>query len=304
MKKSLSKLLQYKPIIFLDQLIYRIGEDGVFAIGAQLSYFLVLSIFPFLIVFLNLISYTPLVKTEVLYQVIQYLPYDIQVIINSFVKDLVTSSSQSLLSIAAFAGIWTAASGVTPVVRAINKAYDYKETRSYLKLKLLSVFFTIALLILLIMVFISLVFGELLGKMIFEYFGRGPQFLTIWSYLRFIISISFMVYTFALLYKFSPCVEKRRSIKLIGALPGGIFTTIGWMLASTVFSYYVSNFGRYSTTYGSVGGVIVLLVWLYLSSIIIILGGEINGTLEYFRINNYHINENMSVVSKIRKHII
>ena len=304
MKKSFNKLLNYKPIIFLDQFIFRIGADGVFAIGAQLSYFLILSIFPFLIVFLNLISYTPLVRTEVLYGIIQYLPYDIQVIINSFVNDLVTSSSQSLLSIAAFAGIWTAASGVTPVVRAINKAYAYKETRSYLKLKLLSVLFTIALLLLLIMVFISLVFGELLGRMIFEYFGRGAQFLNIWSYLRFIISILFMVYTFALLYKFSPCVDKRRSIKLIDTLPGGIFATIGWMLSSTIFSYYVSNFGKYSTTYGSVGGVIVLLVWLYLSSIIIILGGEINGTLEYFRINKYRINENMSVVSKISKHIL
>ena len=113
-----------------------------------------------------------------------------------------------------------------------------------------------------------------------------------------------MVYTFALLYKFSPCVDKRRSIKLIDTLPGGIFATIGWMLSSTIFSYYVSNFGKYSTTYGSVGGVIVLLVWLYLSSIIIILGGEINGTLEYFRINKYRINENMSVVSKISKHIL
>ena len=302
--KSPSKFLKYKSVIFLDQLLYRIGEDKIFAIGAQLSYFLILSIFPFLIVFLNIISYTPLVRMEVLYEFIQYLPYDIQDIVNSFVNDIVISSSQRLLSIAAFAGIWTASSGVTPVVRAINKAYDYEETRSYIRLKFISILFTIALLVLLIIIFISLVFGELLGIMIFDYFGRGEQFLTIWSSLRFIISIIFMVYTFALLYKYSPCVDNRCSIKLKSTLPGGLFATIGWMLTSAVFSYYVSNFCKYSTTYGSVGGVIVLLVWLYLSSIIIILGGEINGTLEYFRINKYHINENMSVVSKIRKHII
>ena len=302
--KSPSKFLKYKSVIFLDQLLYRIGEDKIFAIGAQLSYFLILSIFPFLIVFLNIISYTPLVRMEVLYEFIQYLTYDIQDIVNSFVNDIVISSSQRLLSIAAFAGIWTASSGVTPVVRAINKAYDYEETRSYIRLKFISILFTIALLVLLIIIFISLVFGELLGIMIFDYFGRGEQFLTIWSSLRFIISIIFMVYTFALLYKYSPCVDNRCSIKLKSTLPGGLFATIGWMLTSAVFSYYVSNFGKYSTTYGSVGGVIVLLVWLYLSSIIIILGGEINGTLEYFRINKYHINENMSVVSKIRKHII
>lgn len=301
MKNFLCNLLKYKPIIFIDNIIYRIGEDNVFALGAQLSYFLILSIFPFLIVLLNIISYTSLVDFEVVNDAIRYLPIDIQYIITSFIDDIVRSSSQSLLSIAAFVGIWTASSGLTPVIRAINRAYDYDETRSFLKLKLMSIVFTIALLILLLIVFITLVFGEILGRKLFEMFGIGELFLTIWSFMRFIIPILFMIYIFALLYKFSPCVENRKSIRLVSTLLGGIFTTIGWIITSLAFSYYVSNFGKYSTTYGSVGGVIVLLVWLYLSSIIIILGGEINAAVEFFKLNKLRVIENKSAISQALK---
>lgn len=303
MKGLLNNILKYKPIIFLDQLLFRVIEDRILAIGAQMSYFLVLSLFPFIIVLLNIISYTSLVKIDVLDGFIQYLPMDIQHIITSFVDDLVNSSSQELLSIAAFAGIWTASTGITPVIRAINKAYDYEESRSYFKLKFLSILFTIALLMLLIMVFTTLVFGELLGRNVFEFLGKGDQFLIIWTNIRFIIPIIFMVLTFALLYKYSPCVEKRRSMRLSRALPGGIFSTFGWILTSSIFSYYVSNFGKYSTTYGSVGGVIVLLVWLYISSIIIVFGGEINATLEHLNANNFLINHDISVISKFLKKV-
>lgn len=298
MKDFLNNLLKHKPIIFIDNLIFRISDDKVFALGAQLSYFLILSLFPFLIVLLNIISYTSLVDVDVVNDTIKYLPIDIQLIITGFIDDLVYSSSQSLLSIAAIAGLWTASSGLTPVIRAINKAYDYEETRSYFKLKFISIVFTIALLALLLLVIITLVFGEVLGKKVFDFFGMEDLFLTIWNFIRFIAPILFMIYIFALLYKFSPCVEKRKNIRLKNTLPGAIFTTIGWIITSSGFSYYVSNFGKYSTTYGSVGGVIVLLVWLYISSIIIILGGEVNAAIEFFRLNGLRVISNHSVISR------
>ena len=301
MKNFLYNLLKYKPMIFIDNIIYRIGEDKVFALGAQLSYFLILSIFPFLIVLLNIISYTSLVDIELVNDAIRYLPVDIQSIITSFIDDIVKNSSQGLLSIAAFAGIWTASSGLTPIIRAINSAYDYDETRSFLKLKFMSIVFTIALLILLLLVFVTLVFGEILGRKLFELFGIGEFFLTIWTFIRFIIPVLFMIYIFALLYKFSPCVKRQNRIRLVNALPGGIFATIGWIITSLVFSFYVSNFGKYSTTYGSVGGVIVLLVWLYISSIIIILGGEINASIEFFKLNGLRVIESKSTIIQALK---
>ncbi len=127
-------------------------------------------------------------------------------------------------------------------------------------------------------VLITLVFGELIGNAIFTYIGAINVFYRIWDRSRKIIALLFMVVIFALLYKYSIAPKERRYIRLVHTLPGAIFTTLGWILASTIFSYYVNNFANYSKTYGSLGGVIILLVWLYITSIMIVLGGEINGT--------------------------
>ena len=89
-----------------------------------------------------------------------------------------------------------------------------------------------------------------------------------------------------------------KDIKLKDSIPGAIFTTLGWLVTSTIFSYYVNNFSRYTITYGSLGGIIILLIWLYISSIIIVLGGEINATKRYFRINGYVFTGERSVIKK------
>ena len=95
-----------------------------------------------------------------------------------------------------------------------------------------------------------------------------------------------MVIIFALLYKFSPTPEEGLDIKLKDTIPGALFAAIGWIITSMIFSFYVNNFGNYSKTYGSLGGIIILLIWLYIASIMIILGGEINGAYAYVKKNN------------------
>jgi len=301
MENLFDKLKKKKSVKFIDQLLYRFSEDYVVGSGAQLTYFLILSIFPFLIVLLNILSYTSLGREDVIANMIRYLPYDIQLIIEGFVSDVVSSSSQSLLSIAAIGGIWTASSGVKAIIRAINSAYDYTESRSFLKMKAISLVFTIALLILVLVVFITLVLGQIVGHMLFDILGLGDFFSVLWTNLRFVIPLLFMIIFFALLYKYSPNVKKSEKIKFSSTLPGAIFTTLGWVITSLLFSYYVSSFGSYAITYGSLGGVIVLLIWLFISSIIIVLGGEINATLEDLKKHDFNINEEKSVLFAIEK---
>ena len=145
--------------------------------------------------------------------------------------------------------------------------------------KIVSIIFAIALVILIIVVLLTLVFGEMIGNLIFSYIGATDIFYHIWEFIRKVIPLISMIIIFALLYKYSIMPKNRKSIKFIHTLPGAVFTTVGWVIASKIFSYYVNNFANYSKTYGSLGGVIVLLVWLYITSIMIVLGGEINGTL-------------------------
>ena len=296
MEKTIKELMKKRSVIFLDQLAYRFTENNVLGTGAQLTYFLILSLFPFLMVLLNVISYTPLGREDVIMDLIKYMPTDIQQIIQTFHDDVVSSSSQGFLSIAAIAGLWTASSGVKAVIKAINKAYNYAENRSFLRLKGLSLLFTVVLILMIIIVFVSLVAGRLIGSLVSDFLGIEDLFLTMWNYLRFVIPLLFMILSFALLYKYSPSIKNRYSVPLRTTLPGAVFATIGWIVLSLLFSFYVSNFGNYAVTYGSLGGVIVMLVWLFISSIVIVLGGEINATFELLRNNGYKALEGKSVL--------
>ena len=294
LNKIIDRLLEHKPIIVLDHFIYNLLNDYIFGYSAQMAFYLVLSIFPFLIVLLNLLSLSPAISGDVPLEFLEFLPSEVTNIIEGFVKDIANNSSQGLLSIAAIGGLWTASGGMMVTMRSINAAYGFKENRSYLKRKLLSLLFTVALLILIVMVFITLVVGELLGNWIFTIIGNEVLFLTLWQYLRFIIPILYMIVIFALIYKYTPSTNKENKIKFKSTLFGSIFSTLGWIIASILFSYYVNNFGNYAVTYGSLGGVIVFLMWLYIISMIIILGGEINATYLYYKKNEVAFNKETS----------
>jgi len=270
---------------FFQELLYRIRDDEVTAIGAQLTYYLILSIFPFLIFFLNLLSYTSIARDEVLDNLIIMLPIEVQILIKNVVSEIVGTSSDTLLSLGIILTLWTGSLGISAIIKAVNKAYDVENRRPYWRIKGLAIFFTIALAFLLILVLSMLVFGEVIGKKLFSRFGALYVFGHIWQLLRLVIPFVAMVVIFALLYKLSPTPEKGKIIKFRHTLPGAIFTSIGWIIASTIFSYYVNNFGKYANTYGSLGGIIILLLWLYITSIMIILGGEINGTYAHMKQN-------------------
>lgn len=298
MKSFLGKIKDKIFVVFIDQLLYRFANHNVLWSGASLTYFLILSIFPFLIVLLNILSYSSLVREKAILDLIRFLPLDIVAIIEGFLNDLSRSSSQELLSVAAFLGLWTASSGVKAIIKAINIAYDYAENRNFLKLRGLSVLFTLALLLMITLVMISLILGPILARTLFDRFGYGDSFTTLWNYLRYVIPLVYMILIFALLYKFSPNIGKNLRIPIREVLPGAVFTTIAWVSLSLLLSYYVNNFGKYAITYGSLGGVIVLLIWIYYSSIVIVLGGEINATLEDMRKNGLKVNPERSTFYK------
>jgi len=294
LKKIIDQLLQHKAIIVIDHFIFKLRNDYIFGYAAQMAYYLVLSIFPFLIVLLNIISLTPLVRGEIPLEFLEFLPQEVTNIIEGFISDITTYSSQGLLSIAAVAGLWTASGGMMVTMRTINAAYGFKEKRSYVKRKLLSLLFTFALIILLVMVFFTLVIGELIGKWVFTLIDSEVLFINLWHYLRFIIPILYMVIIFALIYKYTPSTKKEDKIKLRYTLFGSLFSTLGWIIASIMFSYYVNNFANYAVTYGSLGGVIIFLVWLYIISMVIILGGEINAIYLYYKKNDLVFREDNS----------
>lgn len=281
MDKLLNKLREKhegkKWFVFIEQLLYRFEDDGVTEIGAQLTYYLILAIFPFIIFFLSILQFTPLADADILQRLLSPLPGASKDLFYDLINNIIKGGSVGLLSFGAIGSIWASSNGVMAIIKAVNRAYDLEESRPYIKLKGLSIIFTLGLFVVLIGAFTVLIFGEVIFDALVESY-TWPS-IVIWKILKVLIPLLFMVLSISLLYKFSPSIKKGVNIKFSESMPGALFTSVFWIILSVGFSFYVNNFGNYSKTYGSLGGVIIFLIWLYMSSIVIVLGAEVNATL-------------------------
>ena len=261
----------------LKALASRAIDDDIDALAAQLTYYLLLSFFPFLLLLLSMLGYSALESKDVLIYLSQIMPKNSFDLIYTTVIDVFDSSSGNLLSISIIGLIWSGSSGFRAIIKALNKAYDEEETRPYWKIATISILFMVGLALAIIASVALLVFGEMIGGVITNRFNLSGDFILSWDIMRYIVTLGAMIFIFAALYHFTPC----RRLTWREVIPGAIFTTVGWLISSLGFAYYVNNFNNYSSVYGGIGAVIVLMLWLYITSIIILLGGEINAHLAF-----------------------
>ncbi|WP_137742958.1 YihY/virulence factor BrkB family protein [Robertmurraya siralis] len=250
----------------------RIGEDDVMGLAAQLAYFFLLSLFPLLIFLVTLLPYLPITQEEMLSVVADFAPGETMTFIETNLNEIMNQQSRTLLSFGIIATMWSASNGINAIIRALNKAYDVKENRSFVVARGMAIIFTVAMIFVFIIALLLPVFGKQIGMFLFAKLGFSSHFLSFWHMLRWILSFLIIFIVFLVLYWLAP----NKRFQCIDAVPGAIFATVSWLIVSWGFSFYVSNFGNYSATYGSIGAVIVLLIWFYLTGVIIILGGEVN----------------------------
>jgi len=265
--------------LFKD-LYFRFNDDDVPALASQLAYYFILAIFPFLIFLINIVSLTPIVNEQALYDLAKLIPNAAFDILKDVIDQVSQTNRQTFLSFSMIATLWAASNGMNAMIKGLNKAYDRPETRSFLKVRGLSIIATIAFAFTIIFSFTLLILGEVIGRKISEFLGFPHSFKTVWSYIRFVSPVAIMFIVFTLLYQYIP----NRRMKYKEVVVGSIFSSVGWLITSVLFSVYVNNFSHYSNTYGSIGGIILLIIWLYWISIIILLGGELNASLAYNRI--------------------
>jgi len=257
---------------FFTLLAKRVIKDDVFGLAAQLAYFFLLSLFPLLIFLATLISFLPLPQHELLAFIKDFAPGETFTLIESNLNEVMENRNGGLLSFGIIATIWSASNGINAIVKAFNQAYEVKESRSFFVARGMSILLTVAMIFVFIIALLLPVFGKQIGMFLFSSFGLSEQFLATWNALRWVVSSLILFTVFVGLYWIAP----NKKFKCVRAVPGAVIATIGWALVSLGFSYYVSNFGNYSATYGSIGAIIVLMIWFYISGIIIIIGGEIN----------------------------
>jgi len=276
--KKLRTFVLYK---YIEQLIFRFKDDDLSSMSAQITYYVILAFFPFLVFLINLISFTPISKEMFISNFNMFLPNETSNLLRNVVTQTVQAKSETLLIIGMIGSLWVASKGISAIIRGLNKAYHIKENRNFIKRNCIALISTIGVTIMIIFSLIMIVFGKIVGTYVFSLVGAKELFNIIWSFLRYCIPIIIMFFTFSFIYRYGP----NRKLKFHNVIVGTIFTTIGWVVTSFLFSFYINNFTNYEKVYGSLGGVIALISWLYISALIILIGGELNATSGYFHSN-------------------
>ncbi len=202
-------------------------------------------------------------------------PGETSKMITGVVTDVMKNANGGLLSFGLIAALWSASNGMTALMNAFNVSYEVEDARNPIVAKLLSVLYTVVMVVVFGVALALPVFGEQIGNYLFGQFGLESQFKWVFSLIKVVLPLIITFIVFVTLYAIAPNVK----LKFKSVIPGALFATIVWIGASFLFGYYVSNFGNYSKTYGSIGGVIVLMLWLYLTGFIIIIGAQINAII-------------------------
>ncbi|UYG96975.1 YihY/virulence factor BrkB family protein [Cytobacillus firmus] len=271
----------HKVIQFGKKLGKEFKKDRATGLAAEQAYYYMLSIFPLLILLISIVPYLSLDPQKALTYLQSVMPSDSFSVIEDNVIDIITKPNGGLLTFGIIGTLWSASNGMQAFIRAMNDAFDVKESRSFIKSRLVSIGLTLGLLAAFIVAMVLPVFGKVILNFIGNFINISDGMQILINVLRWAIAFVIMVTVLAILYKVAP--NKHFPFKQV--LPGAIAATVMWQIISFGLSFYVSNFGNYSATYGSLGGVIVLMLWFFLTGLALVIGGEISA--HYHRNNTF-----------------
>jgi membrane protein len=267
--------MQIKP--FFRRLGKELVDDGVTDIGAMMAYYAVLAIFPMLVFVLSiaLLVLDPDTVREGVTFALQAAPGSAREMIIERVNALIEASSAGFAIVGAALALWGASRGAVGLMTALNAIYDKKETRSWIKRQAIAIAVTVGVGVLIVVALGLMFIGPIAGHFIADRFGLGGVFDVLWGIGRWVGAGLLVMFVWAVLYKFLANTDAPFRIFTPGAIAGVIM----WLGISALFSLYLGHFNSYEATYGTLGGAIIFLTWLWLSNISILIGAEINDVL-------------------------
>ena len=255
------------------------SEDDVLGLAAQLAYYFFLALFPAVLFILALASFFPL--TNFIDDIVRALrpiaPADVLGFLEEQLRRISNSDSGGILTIGILGAIWSSSAAVVAIVGSLNRAYDIEEGRPWWKVRLTAVGLTLGLAVLVLTSFTLIVAGPTLASQVASSFGLGSVFEWTWKILQWPLAFLLVSTAVGLVYYFAPDAEQ----DWVWITPGAVIGTLLWLVVSLIFKFYVANFADYNATYGAVGGVIVLLLWFYISGLAILVGAELNAEIEH-----------------------
>jgi membrane protein len=278
---SLWKFGGLTPLQVIKLTAKKIGEDELSTRSAALSYYFLLALFPMLLFLLSLVGVFAGPGSQLRESIVTGLgrlaPGSASQLVHTVVDQTFKSSSGLKLAAGIFGALWAASGGMSAIVTSLNVIYRVRETRSMIKQKLTVVGLTVALAGLIIISLVLVLYGGKIGEAIASHVGLGAAFRITWKVLQWPVSLGALLFSYSIIYYLGPNLEER---KWYWVTPGAGAGVALWLLASLGFRVYLHFFNSYSATYGSLGAVIILMLWLYITGFAILIGGELNWVIE------------------------
>lgn len=267
--------------VFIKKLIKRYSAHNVAANSAQVAYYWIMAFFPFLIVVISLLTFANLSIDMLLDDIALIVPATLMPFIETTIYKFILYRSTTLLSVGVLISLWSGGTAVNALLRGIHLAYNSKFIRPYWLSKIVSIIYTILLAMLLILMMVALVFGNHIGNYMINIFNLNKGIIMpIWNVLRLVMPFFALIIILYIVYRVVP----RKHLKVKNVWLGTIAASLGWYVFSLIFSIYVDNYSKYNQLYGSIGGVFILLIWLYASCMVLLVGAEINAVYQEMKL--------------------
>jgi membrane protein len=254
-------------------------RDDCFGLAAQLAYYFFLALFPALLFLLGLASFFSLasVSDQVVGALSPVAPPDVLSIIREQMQRMSDSDDGGILTLGVLGALWSSSAAIVSIIGALNRAYDIEDERPWWRTRLLSIALTLALATLIIVSFLLVLIGPTLAESVASRLGLGAVFEWTWKILQWPVAFALVTIAIGVVFYFGPDAEQQWE----WVTPGAVLATALWLLASLVFKVYIANFADYAAAYGTIGGVIVLMLWFYVSGLAVLAGAEMNAEIEH-----------------------
>jgi membrane protein len=254
---------------------------GLLTHAAALAFYFFFALFPLLLFLVTLLGFFAesgtVLRSELLGYLKRLVPPSGFALIYQTVDEIAVNADGARLWLALLSALWFASLGVAALSDALNAMYGVRESRSWWRVRLSAVGLTTALVILIMSALLMTLYGGEIGAVTAEYFQQGTLFASVWTLVQVPLALVFVLFAFALIYYFAPDLYDQ---KWYWITPGSLVGVVLWLVVSFALRLYLRHFDSYSLTYGSLGAVIVLMLWFYLTGIAILLGGKINAEIE------------------------
>jgi membrane protein len=267
--------------VLVKRVVSEIQSDDVFGRAAQLAYYFLLALFPLLLFLTSIIGLLLGSGTGLRHALFAYLsrvlPGSASNLVDSTMYEVSAASGGGKLTFGLFAALWAASNGMGAITDALNAAYNVKESRPFWKQRLTAIGLTLVLSVLIISALVLVLSGGKLATHIALTYGFDDLFSMTWKVVQWPLVLGFMLLAFALIYYLAPDLDEQ---KWVWITPGSVIGVGLWLLVSFGFKLYLHFFDSYSKTYGTLGAVIILMLWLYFTGAAILIGGEVNSEIE------------------------